>query len=102
MPEIPVELAKQVPEPIEGRVYTIAAATMETTQVRAYKMCRVELKDEQGNTAIAILWLRSVASEKSKLGSFVQALGTQTDTWIGKRIEFIAWRQGNRQIKVVQ
>jgi hypothetical protein len=101
MPKIDVELAEQLPEPAEGHTYTITAAELFTSQVRAYKGLRVNLKEEDGTEVVAPLWMRSIAGEKSKLGAFVKCLGDNTDSWLGKKIKFVAWRANNREINQV-
>lgn len=101
MPKINVEIAETLPEPKEGMIYTIAEAEPFTSQVRGYKGLRVAMTGQDGSTVVAALWTRDVAGEKSKLGSFITALGNDTDTWIGKKIKFTTWRQGDRKIEVV-
>lgn len=46
------------------------------------------------------LWLTDNASSTSKLGSFLVALGNDTENWIGKTILFREWSNKNREIEV--
>jgi len=101
MPKIDVKLAEQLPEPKENKIYKITGAELFTSQVRAYKGLRVTMESTDGEKAVSALWTRTVAGERSKLGAFVKALGDDTDTWVGKTIQFAAWRQGNREIRLV-
>jgi hypothetical protein len=103
MPKIKVEIAESLPEPVEGHIYVIGEAELFTSAVRGYKGLRVPMKDVDGNDeVVAALWMREVAGEKSKLGAFISVLGDDTDSWTGKKIQVVAWRQGNRKIGVVQ
>ena len=101
MPEIPVEIAEQQPEPKENETYTIEEVEVFTSQVRAYKGIRVKMVDANNNVAVTAIWLRNVAGQKSKLGAFIKALGTNTDNWVHKKIKFVAWRDKNREIQLV-
>jgi hypothetical protein len=101
MPEIPTKIAEQLPEPKENETYTITEVETFTSQVRAYKGLRVTMVTANNETAVSALWLREVAGKKSKLGSFLTALGTNTDNWVNKRIRFVAWRDKNREIQLV-
>lgn len=98
MPKIAAKLAK---EPKEGKTYTITSvketeATLQGGQKSAG--IRVDMKAKDGEECGTMLWMREVASEKSKLGSFMAALGDNTDTWVGKAVTFISWRERNRQL----
>lgn len=102
MPKINVEIAEQLPEPLEGHIYQIHDPELFTSQVRSYKGLRVPMTDQQDQSeVVAALWTRDIAGEKSKLGSFIVALGNDTDTWNGKKIRILKWRPGERQIEVV-
>ena len=102
MPKINVEIAEQLPEPLEGHTYLIHDAELFTSQVRGYKGLRVPLTDQTDQTeVIAVLWTRDIAGEKSKLGSFISVLGNDTDNWNGKKIKILKWRPGERQIELV-
>ena len=102
MPKIDVEIAEQLPEPLEGHTYQIKETELFTSQVRGYKGLRVAMTDLEGDTeVVAALWTRDIAGEKSKLGAFIVALGNDTDTWNGKKIKILKWRSGDRQIEVV-
>ena len=102
MPKINVEIAEQLPEPIEGKTYTITETELFTSQVRGYKGLRVSMTAEDGTQVVAALWTRDIAGEKSKLGAFITALGNDTDNWIGKKVRVVTWRPGDRKIEVIQ
>jgi len=102
MPKINVEIAEQLPEPLEGHIYQIHDPELFTSAVRSYKGLRVPLTDQTDQMeVIAVLWTRDIAGEKSKLGAFISVLGNDTDTWNGKKIKILKWRPGERQIEVV-
>jgi len=103
MPKVKVEIAESLPEPIEAHIYVITEAELFTSQVRGYKGIRVSMKDvANGAEVVAALWMREVAGEKSKLGSFISTLGDNTDSWVGKKIKFVTWRPNDRKIEVLQ
>ena len=103
MPKINVEIAESLPEPVEGHIYVIGEAELFTSAVRGYKGLRVPMVDVADKSeVVAALWMREVAGEKSKLGSFISVLGEDTDSWTNKKIQIVAWRQGNRKIGVIQ
>lgn len=103
MVKIKTEIAEQLPEPVEGHIYKITETELFTSQVRSYKGLRVSMKDEaDGNEVVTALWTREVAGTKSKLGSFLAALGDETDSWTGKKIRVVTWRPSDRKIEVLQ
>jgi hypothetical protein len=103
MPEINVEIAETLPEPIEGHIYQITETELFTSQVRSYKGLRVSMKDDaDGTEVVSALWMREIAGSKSKLGSFVAALGKNSDAWVGKKIRFVTWRPNDRKIEAIQ
>ena len=107
-----VELARALPEPVEGKVYEIISITETTTAVRGFRGLRMTLKDEKGNEYATMLWYREVAGEQSKLGAFIKAfmeyyngdedLAYDTENWIGKRIKIISWKQRDRKVEVIE
>lgn len=103
MPKIKVEIAESLPEPVEGHIYVIGEAELFTSQVRGYKGLRVPMADvSDASEVVAALWMREIAGSNSKLGAFVSVLGEDTDSWTGKKIQIVSWRQGNRKIGVIQ
>jgi len=101
MPKVNVEIAESLPEPEEGKTYTIREAEVFTSQVRSYKGIRVSMVAEDNTEVVTALWTRDIAGEKSKLGTFISVLGNDTDKWISKKIKFVSWRPGNRKIEQV-
>lgn len=100
MPKIKVEVVKRQPEPEQGITYTIKEVEVFTSPKQGYKGARVALEDAMQNKTETVLWLRDQATTKSKLGTFIAALGDDTDTWIDKRILIKSWRDGNRDIEL--
>jgi len=82
------------------RPYLISEVESFTSNVQGFVGLRVTLALE-GKDVIAIpIWEREVASRKSKLGTFLEVLGDNTDDWKGKNIVFVSWTAKNRQIGV--
>ena len=103
IPKVKVEIVESQPDVIEGHIYILGEAELFTSQVRGYKGLRVPMTDVADNSeVVASLWMREVAGEKSKIGAFISVLGEDTDAWTHKKIQVVAWRQGNRKIGVVQ
>jgi len=100
MPKIKAEVVETPPEPTEGKTYEITSAEIIKTQRSGWDGVRVGLKDKENNEAATMLWLRERASTTSKLGTFIQTLGDNTDDWTGKNITFITWRERKRQIQL--
>jgi len=73
-----------------------------TTEVGAYNGFRVELLDIKGNLGSVMLWKRPITSPKSKLGSFVSLLGSNTDRWLHKWVIFHGWQQNARLIELCE
>jgi len=84
-----------------GHKYRIASVEEFTSDVQGLKGIRVTLDGGKDEKIALALWLRSTVGKKSKLGSFVVALGDNTDNWIGKHIRFISWIERKREIEVV-
>ena len=101
MPELKSEIVETLPEPLEGKTYLVQKAEVFTSGVHSYKGVRVELQGEGGEMHGTVLWLRDVAGDKSKLGSFMKALGSNTDNWLGKRLKFEKWRDKVREVQLV-
>jgi len=102
MPEIKIEIAEEVPKPVEGKIYIIQEVEFFTSTVRSYKGLRVTMVGEANETVVETLWTREIAGVRSKVGAFIHALGKETDAWKGKHIRLVEWHANNRKIEVVQ
>ena len=100
MVKLDVQTTDEIPSAEEGKTYSIEEVDEFASAVRGFRGLRVSLKDNDGNTAVEALWLRSPVGPKSKLGAFIGVLGKETKSWIKKRITFIAWKEGNRVIEL--
>ena len=100
MPVLDVQTTDEIPSAQEGKIYEIIEAEEFRSEVRQYKGLRITLKDQKGEQAIEALWIRTPVGPKSKLGAFITILGKDTKKWIGRRIRFISWKIGNRQIEL--
>ena len=91
------EIAHGLPEPKEGCSYSIETVEQVVTEKREYPALRVSFKDiVTGDGAATMLWLSNTVSEDSKLGSFLTALGNDTDAWLGKEVTLVRWREKER------
>jgi len=98
----------QVPLPGEERLvlnhtYEIKDVEPFTSELRGFEGIRVTLGNGSESDWTLALWTgRSVVGRKSKLGAFIEALGRDTNKWIGKRIQFRRWDRGDRVIAKVE
>lgn len=100
MPETGIKLQEGADNIRLGVPYMINDVDELTTEVGAYKGFRVELLDAKGNVGSVMLWSRPITSPKSKLGSFVNLLGSNTDEWLQKWIIFHSWQQNARLVEM--
>ena len=84
-----------------GQKYVVLTVEGFTSEVQGFVGYRVTLDGGKDNTIALPLWQRGTVGTKSKLGSFIIALGTNTDNWIGKTIRFKSWIEKKREIEVV-
>jgi len=92
----------EIPSPTEGGIYSVMKAEIFSSAVQGFKGVRVELKDHKGNVFVETLWIRPIIGPKSKLGSFIKAMGKEESKWVGKKIRLIKWAARNREIEVVK
>jgi hypothetical protein len=100
--KISAKTASALPPFEAGNVYTIKSAEQVKTQLRGLDGIRVVGELEDGTSHAEMLWLREVVGKNSKLGSFLEVLGDETEKWVGKRIHIVSWSPKNRLIKLVQ
>jgi len=103
MVEIKTELFA---EPKEGQTYVIEKAGMKQvkTSNKTYDAIGVEMHSTDKldkNLYSLTLWMQDTASSNSKLGSFLVALGNNTESWVGKTIRVRTWRNKEREIEVL-
>ena len=98
-PKISVRLPN--PEPSKDGIYTITNVEEVTVNTPSGPVngFRVSLKDDNNNLYSTMLWNKETASKKSKIGSFVSALGPDTDNWINHRVLFSSWTEKDRVVK---
>ncbi|MEM0057748.1 MAG: hypothetical protein QXG09_02600 [Candidatus Bathyarchaeia archaeon] len=85
MPEIDVELVRQLPEPKEGEIYIVEKVEyMETP--RGLKGWRATLRNvKDGSLHATVLWKREKVGPKSKLGAFLTVLGSNMTLGLERR-----------------
>ena len=80
--------------------YQIVLVEEVTTQTNKHYLrvtCAAKDKDDQRNYVEA-LWLNDEVRASSAFGSFVSAFGDDTDDWIGKWFQVIAWEIRRHEI----
>jgi len=85
-----------------GKDYVIMSVDDFTSEVQNLHGWRVTLDGGKDDTLAIPLWFREVVSQRSKMGSFIAALGNDPDAWNGHTIQFVSWVDRNREIKVVK
>lgn len=125
VPKIDTAIAGANP-PEEGKNYLISDAELTTTDIRSYTAVRVTLKEvgkgkpyklakEDGEPIekVTMLWVREQVGAKSKMGCFLSAFRdffaggehendfNDTDYWKGHHIHVLAWKEREREIKVL-
>jgi hypothetical protein len=98
---IDVGIVKPLPPFSEGLTATIVKAEKIKTQRMGYKGVRVVVEDEKGNQYGEMLWIREQVGTRTKLGTFLTALGNDTRNWIGKKIHVITWKPKDREIEAL-
>ena len=93
-------------EPQEGKEYIITGATEKTIKTNDGEKDAIVItmiSDRKSDKIVysVTLWLSDNASLFSKLGSFINALGNDTDEYENKRIKIISWQNKNREIEVM-
>jgi len=112
MVKLEANITKPTPDFHEGLSGTISKVEVIKTQLKGYDGVRVVLSNTnceecgkaQGldtNDHAAMLWLRDNVGQKSKLGTFIIALGDDTDNWVGKKIVIKTWQSKARAIQVL-
>jgi hypothetical protein len=102
MPETGTQVRESGDDVVIGEKYEITNVELITTDVSAYKGFRVSLLTKKAQEGTVMLWQRQVTSKKSKLGTFIDLLGSNTDDWLHKWIQFVDWRIGNRKLELVK
>jgi len=101
MPKIQTEFRAEKPF-YEGLVGEIKTAEVLKTAVSGYDGVRVTVEEAgTGEKYAEMLWIRGFVGLKSKLGAFISELGDNTDSWVGKTIRIVRWKEKDRQIQIV-
>ena len=117
MPKIPTVTVKNLPNFHPELVGQILSAEQIKTAQRGFEGIRIRLqanncaihnltaedkeKSKDGADHAEMLWTRAETGTTSKLGSFITALGDDTDVWVGKWIKVLRWAAKDREIEVV-
>lgn len=97
------ELYEDLPDIVTGKIYRVLKAEVITTPKQGYEAVEVELEDvPTGVKHGAMLWIEERLGRKTKAGSFILALGKDTNKWIGKTIEIVSWSDKEREVKLLK
>jgi len=102
MPEVGTKVREGGDDVEIGKEYEIINVEDVVTEVQTYKGLRVELLTKKAEEGSVMAWWRPVTTPRSKLGAFIKLLGSNTDDWLHKRIKFVDWRVGARNIELVK
>jgi len=102
MPETGVKLQEGADDIALNVAYEINNVEDIKTEVGAYSGFRVGLLSMKGDEGSVMLWKRPITSPRSKLGSFVSLLGSNTDKWLKEWIIFRSWQQNGRVIELTK
>jgi hypothetical protein len=106
MPKLNIKVAESMPPIQEGRTYEIVSAESVETEKNHYRGLRITGKDTSDNsTHVEMLWFPQDPAKgtgtSSKLGSFIDTFGDDTDAWTGKKFKATSWAQKDRSIKEI-
>lgn len=118
MGKLQTKIAK---EPEEGLTYIITKTEQSKAEGINAEGLRVHLTNikDKSDIRTTTLWLREVAGENSKLGSFITAFKQyfeteklidqnnkpleydDTENWVNRKIKFLKWKNRERQVVIV-
>jgi len=94
-------LVRESGDDVEPNIpYEIVNVEMVTTDVAMYQGIRVELLDAKVHAGAVMLWRRPITGTGSKLGVFIELLGSNTDEWLNKWIIFKEWEAKKRSVEL--
>lgn len=99
-PEIGTELREGADDVKLNVLYEITNVESVTTDVAMYQGIRVEMLTAKAQTGTVMLWRRPVTGKGSKLGVFIDKLGSNTDKWLHKWVIFREWEAKKRLIEI--
>jgi hypothetical protein len=119
MPKLNVQTGADPPQ--EGHIYKIIDIEDTVTERNSYPAIKVSyietsvkgepiLDDGKEIEATSMLWKSDFVGKSGKLGSHISAMqdflkdedaGLDTDNWKGKIVQFVSWKDRNREIKVL-
>jgi len=100
MPEIGTEVREGADDVELNIPYEIVNIEEVTTDVAMYQGVRVEMLTQKAKTGTIMLWKRPVTGKGSKLGVFIDKLGSNTDKWLHKWVIFREWEAKKRLIEI--
>jgi hypothetical protein len=117
VPRIPTVTVKNLPNFHPDLTCQILSAEQIKTAQRGFEGIRVRTKSfncalhvlseedkkasNDGADHAEMLWVRPQVGTTSKLGCFIDALGDDTDVWVGKWVKVLRWAQKDREIEAV-
>lgn len=84
---------------MEGQDYLVVGAEYVEKAHNDLDLVRVTLVDAEGELWELPLWLGKSRGPNTKVGSFVVALGDETDDWVGNYIRMARWREREKLVQ---
>ena len=100
-PELGTEVREGADDVQLDIAYEITNVEEITTDVQQFQGVRVVLLSAHADEGSVVLWKRKITGKGSKLGVFIEALGSNTDKWLHKWVIFRQWLPRQRVIEVV-
>lgn len=100
MPELGTEVVEGGDDVELNVPYEIVNVEDVTTEVSFYKGVRVEMVSAKAEMGTVMLWKRGKVSSDSKLGAFIVLLGSNTDNWLHKWVNFRSWEKNQRHVEL--
>lgn len=97
LPQLPLPGEEAI---VLDKEYTIVSVEEFTSDVQGFYGWRVTLDGGPDDLLAIPLWVRDIVGRKSKLGSFIEALGNDPKVWEGRIIKFARWVERDRLIEV--
>lgn len=101
MPELGTEVREGADDVQLDIAYEITNVEEITTDVQQFSGVRVVLMSAHADEGSVVLWKRKITGKTSKLGVFIEALGSNTDKWLHKWVIFRQWLPRQREIEIV-
>jgi len=89
-------------ELVVGKTYLVEDVQKFHSEVQGFEGYRLTLSAGPNDVLAIPLWTREIAGRKSKLGSFMMALGEKVGSWNGRCVIIKTWEPRNRVVEEVE